>query len=121
MPEIVKMCNEGKLTTEDGTPMKVYTDPLQRADGELAFWDDIGTAEAYLKVIKDVAHETKTKGTGTENKFYGVPEFILNDFNNNVDDDNKIVFQSQEARANFEAFKNEFGVETAKGNIFVAE
>ena len=121
MPEIVKMCNEGKLKNEDGTPMKVYTVPLQRVDGELAFWDDIGTAEAYLKVIKDVAHETKTKGTGPENKFYGVPEFILNDFNNNVDDENKIVFQSQDARSNFEAFKNEFGIETAKGNIFVAE
>lgn len=121
MPKIVNLCNEGKLLTEDGKPMKVYTVPLQRADGQLAFWDDIGTAEAYLKVIKDVAHETKTKGTGTENKFYGVPEFILKDFDKNVDSKNSIVFQSDKARGDFENFKNELGVTIAKGNIFVAE
>ncbi len=121
MPEIVRLCNEGKLLNSEGKPMKVYTLPLERADGKPAFWDDIGTAEAYLKVIKDVAYETEEKGTGKENKFYGVPTFILNDFRSNVDIDTSIVYQSKKARNNFESFKTAMNVTDAIGNMFIAE
>lgn len=120
MKEIVRMCNAGELKTADGRPMKAYTVPLQRADGELAYWDDIGTAEAYLKVMKDVAYETSTNGTGVENKFYGVPTNILNDFKDNVDLNTSIVYLSKDCRKAFDDFKTEFGVTKAEGNIFVA-
>lgn len=120
MPKIVELCQQGKLKNAEGKPMKVYTVPLQRADGKVAFWDDIGTAEAYLKVIKNVAHETKNKGTGVENKFYGVPEFVLNDFMDNVDEETSIVYQSQTARKDFKKFKEKFNITKAEGNIFVA-
>jgi len=118
MPEIVKLCNEGKLIGANGEPMKAYVVPLERQGGEAAFWDDIGTAGAYLKTIKNIAKETVVNGTGEDNKYYGMPEFVLNDFANNVDLDTSIVYMSEKARNNVENFKKEHGVSVIEGNMF---
>lgn len=120
MPEIVRLANEGELLDAEGNQMKVYTVPLETKGGEPAVWDDIGTAEAYLKIIKDVAKEYKAKGNTTENKYYGVPEFVMSDFAKNTDLTTGIVYDSQKARDSFEEFKAKHNVEIAEGNIFVA-
>ncbi len=36
--------------------MKVYTVPLESKGGRPAVWDDVGSAEAYVSRIRDVAH-----------------------------------------------------------------
>ncbi len=120
MPEIVKLANSGDLLDEEGNQMKVYTVPLETKGGKPAVWDDIGTAEAYLKLIKDVAKEYRDYGNNPENKYYGVPEFVMEDFSNNTDLSTGIVYDSQEARERFEDFKGKYNVEVAQGNIFVA-
>ncbi len=120
MPHIVELCNSGQLKNAKGEPMKAYTLPLQRPDGKAAFWDDIGSAEAFLKVVKDVARETRSKGTGKDNNFYGVPEFVLKDFTKNTDLENGIVYQSSNARNNFNAFKKAVNAKSITGNIYVA-
>lgn len=118
MPEIVRLCNEGKLIDENGNKMKAYTVPLERKGGEAAFWDDIGTAEAYLKTIKEIALETEQKGTGEINRFYGMPRQVLRDFQNNVDLDTSVVYQSETARERVEDFKIKYNVSAFEGNIF---
>lgn len=120
MPEIVKLANEGKLLDEEGNQMKVYTVPLETKGGKPAVWDDIGTAEAYLKLIKDVANEVRLHGNTTENKYYGVPEFVMNDFAKNTDLETGIVYDSEKARESFSEFCEKYDVEFAEGNIFVA-
>ena len=120
MPEIVKLANRGKLLDEDGNQMKVYTVPLETKGGKPAVWDDIGTAEAYLKLIKEVANEYNKNGNTPENKYYGVPEFVMSDFAKNTDLETGIVFDSEKARTSFEAFKEKHNVTIAEGNIFVA-
>ncbi len=122
VPEIVKRCNEGTLISKKtGRSMKAYTVPLQRADGQIAFWDDIGTAEAYMKVMREVAYETSTKGTGTDNKFYGVPASILSSITDNVDLKTGIIYQTKDCRKGFESFMEKYDVSDAKGNIMVVD
>ena len=120
MPEIVKLANEGKLLDAEGNQMKVYTVPLETKGGKPAVWDDIGTAEAYLKLIKEVANEYNKNGNTPANKYYGVPEFLMSDFAKNTDLNTGIVFDSEKARTSFEAFKEKHNVTVAEGNIFVA-
>lgn len=120
MPKIIQLINEGKLVDKNGNKLKAYTVPLERKGGAPAVWDDIGTAEAYLKLIKDVASETKENGIGENNKYYGVPTFVMNDFASNVDLETGIVFDSQDAQLNFETFKKKYSISDVKGNIFVA-
>lgn len=120
MPEIVKLANEGQLLDEEGNKMKVYTVPLETKGGKPAVWDDIGTAEAYLKLIKEVANEYRTNGNTPDNKYFGVPEFVMSDFAKNTDLSTGIVYDSAKARESFEEFKAKHNVEIAEGNIFVA-
>ncbi len=120
MPKIVALANEGKLIDENGNEMKVYTVPLEAKGGKPAVWDDIGTAEAYLKLIKDVAYEVSLHGTTPNNKYYGVPEFVLQDFANNSDLESGIVFDSQQAQYALNEFALKYGVNSIRGNIFVA-
>ncbi|MBQ8886097.1 MAG: hypothetical protein IJY61_00155 [Candidatus Gastranaerophilales bacterium] len=120
MPEIVKLANEGKLLDSEGNQMKVYTVPLETKGGKPAVWDDIGTAEAYLKLIKEVANEYNKNGNTPENKYYGVPEFLMSDFAKNTDLTTGIVYDSEKARTSFEEFKTKHNVTVAEGNIFVA-
>ena len=120
MPKIVQLANEGKLLDEKGNKMKVYTVPLEAKGGKPAVWDDIGTAEAYLKLIKDVANEVRLYGTTPDNKYYGVPEFVLQDFANNTDLERGIVFDSKDAQDALNDFAIKYGVSSVRGNIFVA-
>ena len=120
MPKIVELANNGELLDADGNQMKVYTVPLETKGGKPAVWDDIGTAEAYLKLIKEVANEYNKHGNTAENKYYGVPEFVMSDFAKNTDSETGIVYDSQKARDVFGDFKTKFNVEVAHGNIFVA-
>ena len=120
MPEIVKLANEGQLLDEEGNQMKVYTVPLEAKGGKPAVWDDIGTAEAYLKLIKDVANEFRLHGNTIENKYYGVPEFLMQDFAKNTDLETGIVYDSEKARNAFATFCEKYNVDFAEGNIFVA-
>ena len=120
MPKIIQLINEGKLVDKNGNKLKAYTVPLERKGGKPAVWDDIGTAEAYLKLIKDVAYETKTNGTEEANKYYGIPNFVMGDFASNVDLTTGIVFDSSEAQTSFETFKRKYSISDVKGNIFVA-
>ena len=119
MPKIVEMANEGKLKDTQGRQLKVYTVPLEAKDGKPAVWDDIGTAEAYLRLIKDVAYETKTHGSSFNNKYYGVPEFVLKDFEKNVDLTTGIVYGCEKSKEAMNSFKEKYNISTAQGNIFV--
>lgn len=120
MPKIVEMCNNGDLKTKEGKPMKVYTVPLEAKGGKPAVWDDIGTAEAYLGLVKDVARETMIHGTSAENKYYGMPEFVLKDFVKNTNLEKGIVFDSQKARTSLDNFESTYNANVS-GNIYVAE
>ena len=120
MPKIVELANKGELLDANGNQMKVYTVPLETKDGKPAVWDDIGTAEAYLKLIKEVANEYNKHGNTAENKYYGVPEFVMSDFAKNTDSETGIVYDSQKSRDVFGDFKTKYNVEVAHGNIFVA-
>ncbi len=120
IPKIVEMANKGELVDKDGNQLKVYTVPLETKGGKKAVWDDIGTAEAYLRLIKDVASETQKYSTTSKNKYYGLPEFVLNDFKDNVDLTTGIVYDSKEARNALAKFKLKYNVEDIRGNIFIA-
>ena len=120
MPKIVELANKGELLDDAGNQMKVYTVPLETKGGKAAVWDDIGTAEAYLKLIKEVGHEYRTHGNTPENKYYGVPEFVMKDFSDNADPNTGIVFDSAKARGVFGEFCDKYNVSKAEGNIFVA-
>ena len=120
MPKIVELANNGELVDAKGNQMKVYTVPLETKGGTPAVWDDIGTAEAYLKLIKDVASEIQTNGNTPANKYYGVPEFVMEDFAANTDLETGIVYDSAEARQAFTNFCEKYDVQVAEGNIFVA-
>ena len=65
--------------------------------------------------------ETKEKGTGTNNKFFGVPEFVLKDFTKNTDLNSGVVFQSDDARNNFQNFATNLGLSSLIGNIYVVD
>lgn len=120
MPKIVELANNGELLDDVGNKMKVYTVPLETKGGNPAVWDDIGTAEAYLKLIKEVGYEYRLHGNTPENKYYGIPEFVMTDFANNADPETGIVFDSAKSRNVFGEFCQKYNIEKAEGNIFVA-
>lgn len=120
MPEILKLINEKKLKDADNRPLKAYTLPLEAKSGNKAVWEDLGTAEAFLSLIRDVAYQTKKEGTTKNNKYYGAPEFLLNDFMNNVDLDTGLVYDSPEARESLKSFKEAYNVSSIQGNIYIA-
>ncbi len=119
MPKIVEMANNGELIDADGSEMKAYTVPLEAKGGKPAVWDDIGTAEAYLKLIKDVAREYNTHGNTENNKYYGVPEFVMSDFSKNTDLDTGIVYSDKTSKEVLENFKQKYNVKKAEGNIYI--
>ncbi len=120
MPKIVELANNGELLDAQGNKMKAYTVPLETKGGKPAVWDDIGTAEAYLKLIKEVANEVRMHGNTPENKYYGIPKFVMDDFAANADLDTGIVFDSKAAHEAFDDFCEKYNVDVAEGNIFVA-
>ena len=70
-------------------------------------------------MIKDVANQTTLYGTTPENKYYGMPEFVLKDFKKNSDLETGIVYGSNNSHWDFELFKEKYHVSSARGNIFV--
>ena len=123
MPRVVELMEKGELTDKNGNPLRAYTLPLQRKTGEDAVWYDIGKADAFLDLVKDVAKETSEHYNTTENKYYGVPSFIMEDFKDHYDPESRIVFQSEKAMASLSIFKEKYNIddEDIYGNIYVAE
>ncbi len=121
MPVLVQLANEGKLTDENGKPMKVYTVPLEAKGGKEAVWDDIGSAEAYASIIHDVANETrKNIETPEFNKYYGVPDAILTDIMTSSDVQTGVITMTKESERAVTGFKEKYGVTKMEGNIIVS-
>ncbi|MBQ9149780.1 hypothetical protein IJX73_02505 [bacterium] len=120
VPKILKLINEGKILDKKGVPMKAYSVPLERKGGGIAVWEEIGTAEAYLKLIKSIASETRLKGVKDDNKYYGIPEILMHDFLSNSDLETGIVYDSYQARIALEKFKVKHSINTIQGNIYIA-
>ena len=119
MTKIVELCNEGKLKDENGNTLKAYTVPLEAKGGKPAVWDDIGTAEAYLSLIKDIDVQVIKYGISENNKYYGADPKVLTDFAKNTDLETGIVFHSKEARQALSNFATEKNITEIKGNIYV--
>ena len=121
MPKIVELANKGDLLDEKGNKLKVYTVPLEAKGGRPAFWDDLGTAEAYLSYVKDAAKETREHGYTPANKYYGQAESVLRDFVKNTDPETGIVFMSPDAKSSLKSFVEKHNVEVVEGNILVSD
>lgn len=121
MPTIVQLAQEGKLVDEKGNKMKVYTVPLEAKGGKPAVWDDIGSAEAYTDIIHDVAQETrKNIYTPEYNKYYGVPNAILNDIATSTDVQTGVITMTPESERAVADFKNKYNILNMEGNIIVS-
>jgi len=120
VPEIVEMCNKGELLDKNGKPMKVYTVPLGSKGGKPAIWDDVGSAEAYVSRIHDVAHETSKYGVGHENRYFGIPGFVLHDFEKSVDLKTGVIC-GQNEKESFANFRHKYGIKEdgIKGNVMI--
>ncbi|MFA6988594.1 MAG: sugar phosphate nucleotidyltransferase [Candidatus Gastranaerophilaceae bacterium] len=119
---LVEMCNKGELQNEDGTSMKAYTVALEAKGGKSAYWDDLGRTSAVLETFRNLAAETKQHGSGsTENKFYGLPEFLLKDAANNVDLKTGVVYMSDTAKPKLEQFKEKYGITKLEGNVLISD
>ncbi|MBQ3101552.1 hypothetical protein IJC60_00960 [bacterium] len=121
MPTIVRLAQEGKLVDENGNQMKVYTVPLEAKGGKAAVWDDIGSAEAYADIIHDVARETrKNFDTPEFNKYYGVPDAILNDIAASSHIQTGVITMTPESERAVEGFKQKYNIVNMEGNIIVS-
>lgn len=118
VPKILDMCNKGEIKNKKGKPMKIYTVPLLNASGKPAVWDDIGSAEAYSSLIRDVAHEVEHHGVSEPNKYYGMPTFVLHDLHKSVDLETGVICGRHE-KAALNDFKKTYNVREMSGNIIV--
>ncbi len=115
VPAIVQLCQEGRLVDEDGNKMKSYVVPMNTAVGTEAVWDDVGSAEAFIKNCQDIAYETEAHGTNGANKYYGIKR--LRDFHGSTGLYTGVVYASVQDRANFEEkYADDFEI---KGNAFI--
>lgn len=115
VPAIVQLCQEGRLIDEDGNKMKSYVVPMNTAVGTEAVWDDVGSAEAFIKNCQDIAYETEAHGTNGANKYYGIKR--LRDFHRSTGLYTGVVYASPQDRINFEEkYADDFEI---KGNAFV--
>lgn len=121
MPKILEMMKSGELKDKDGEPMKAYTMQLQTKEQQPAIWYDLGLADAYLDLIKDVANEYREFGNTPENKYHGIPEFLMKDFEKAADSETGIVYMSSDAKDNAKEFSEKFNVNSMKGNILVTD
>ncbi len=108
VPTIVKLCNEGKIKNADGTELKAYMAPMVTVEGKDAYWDDIGTAEAFVHTTQQIAYETKRNGL-ENNKFIGIRG--LKDFRNSVDTKTGVCFASPQVKADFKAAHSDIKIE----------
>ena len=100
VPAVVRLCQEGKLTNDEGAEMNTYMVPMLTSTEQEAYWDDIGAAEAFVHVCQDIAFETRANGTGAKNKFHGVRG--IQDFYDSVDLLRGSVYASPKDRQNYE-------------------
>ncbi|MBQ7287486.1 MAG: hypothetical protein IJW73_06990 [Candidatus Gastranaerophilales bacterium] len=115
VPAVVRLCQEEKLIGADGRPMKTYIVPMVTSTGKQAIWDDVGSAEALIKNVQDIAYETYKVGDGPKNKYFGIRN--LADFRESVHLETGVVYASPEDRRAFEnKYAHEFEI---KGNAYV--
>jgi len=116
---LVAQCQKGEFKDADGNPMKCYTAKLEKKGGGAAYWDDLGVDITIPKTFVDMAEQTKAHGFTSDNKYYGMPEFLLRDAVKNADVKTGRVYMNDDAKAKFEAFCKKYpGFET-KGNVLV--
>ena len=115
VPAVVKLCQEGRLKDKNGNEMKTYIVPMTTTTGEQAVWDDVGSAEAFVRNCQDIAYETESKGTSGENKYYGIRG--LEDFRASAIIEDGVIFASPVDKTNFKK-KHAKGY-TIKGNVFI--
>ncbi|MBQ8847981.1 MAG: hypothetical protein IJ003_03465 [Candidatus Gastranaerophilales bacterium] len=114
VPTIVKMCNNGEIT-RNGKPLRAYMAPMITADKKDAYWDDIGTAEAFVHTAQSIAYETATKDI-KDNKFAGIRG--LKDFERSVNKKTGVCYASPYARIDFEeAHSGRFKIE---GDVYIS-
>ncbi len=124
VPYLLEQCRKGKLISkETGKPMKAYTIQLQRLGGnQPAFWDDIGSADAFLNVVREVAYQTETNEKNpAKSRFYGLPQYMLKDFAELADYETGVVNMSQDAQINFVNFKQKNKITAVEGNVLVTD
>ena len=115
VPAVVKLCKEGRLKDKDGNEMKTYIVPMTTTTGEQAVWDDVGSAEAFVRNCQDIAYETESKGTSGKNKYYGIRG--LEDFRESAIIEDGVIFASPSDKENFEAkHAQDYRI---KGNVFI--
>ena len=115
VPAVVKLCQEGRLKDKDGNEMRTYIVPMTTTTGEQAVWDDVGSAEAFVRNCQDIAYETESKGTSGENKYYGIRG--LEDFRKSAIIEDGVIFASPTDKENFKKYHAEDY--TIKGNVFI--
>lgn len=117
---LVEKCQKGEVTDDSGNPMKVYTTPLETKTGKFAYWDDLGKTSAIVETVRTMAAHTEKYGANSpENKFHGLPEFLLNDAVKHTDLETSVVSMSDEAIEKLEKFKEKYGVTELEGNVIV--
>jgi len=115
VPTIVQMCNNGEIENSEGKAMKAYMAPMITTDGKDAYWDDIGTAEAFVHTAQAIAYETTEKGI-RGNKFSGIRG--LKDFERSVNIETGVCFASPQTRVDFEkAHGDKFEI---KGDVYIS-
>ena len=115
VPAVVRLCQEGRLLNNDGEAMKTYIVPMLTSTGKQAIWDDVGSAEALVRNVQDIAYETYRVGDGPKNKYFGIRN--LKDFEQSVQLQSGIVFASPQDREAFEnKYAHDFDIE---GNVYI--
>lgn len=120
MPKLVDMAKKGELKDKDGRELKVYTVPMLRIDQQEAKWNDVGSVQAYMKEVKNIAHQTSKHGISKENPYFGLPEYMLNDFAKNADLQTGVIYMSENAKEQFDDWTSKTGV-IARGNVLVTD
>lgn len=121
---IVEKCGNNGLRRAGGNNefMKAYTVPLERKGGGAAYWDDLGKTGAIVECFREMAHQAERHDIDSpENKFYGLPEFLLKAAKRNVDLETGVVCMTDKAREKLERFKEKYGIEKLEGNIIVSD
>ncbi len=115
VPAVVQLCREGKLLNENGEKMKTYIVPMTTTTGQEAVWDDVGSAEAFVKNCQDIAYETAAVGEDGKNKYTGIRG--LSDFRKSAILEDGVIFASPADKAHFEDMHaHEFRI---KGNVYI--
>ena len=115
VPAIVKLCQENRLLNENKEPMKTYIVPMLTTTGKQAIWDDVGSAEALVSNVQNIAYETENVGEGPKNKFFGIRG--LEDFRKSVKLDTGVTYASPKDKEQFEEkYAHDYDIQ---GNVYI--